>query len=209
MDVMYICPQLLSTRPYLSQFISIHYSSQPSWSARRLKRLEDGEHSRHKQADDRQSFCYGLLLRRKRYWLKATQPALGFVLETAALGILFPNLPIFVLLLLPDGHGGLQLVDGPVHCLQGFTAVGGGNSDNHGWLSNLYHSRTVPNRHFDQVPFFQHLPAEFIKLLDGHRNVGLIFEPHNTFVIKIIARYTHESRDCASSRVSHKVYIAI
>src|SRR5437667_6579086 len=113
-----------------------------------------------------------------------------------------PHFPVLEVLLLPDGNGALQRIDGELAGLEGILAMGGGNRDEHAGLADLQPSDTVEDGHaLDLRPAGAQGFTDLAHLRLGHRRVRLVLEEFHRAGAGLVAHSGREDHDHARAGV--------
>jgi hypothetical protein len=106
-----------------------------------------------------------------------------------------PDGAIFEELLLPDGDGALEGVDGEAASVKGCGAMGGAYGDEDAGFADFKAAEAVDNSQpMDGEPFVDGV-ADLANFREGHGFVGLVFEVECTAAVRFVAYETVEGDD--------------
>src|SRR6266576_2869533 len=98
-----------------------------------------------------------------------------------------PDCTIFEILLLPDGHGTLERVDGEAASVKGSGAVRRADRDKYAGFADLEAPEPVNHRDTMDAVFFVNLHADFAHFREGHGFIGFVVEVQSGAVVGLIA----------------------
>src|ERR1700730_3525156 len=104
-----------------------------------------------------------------------------------------PDCAIFEVLLLPDGYGALECVDGEAASVKSGSAVRRADGDEDARIADLQSAEEMADGHAVNAVFLVELDADLTHLSNGHGLVGFIVQIEGPAVVGLIADETVES----------------
>src|SRR6266852_2992025 len=111
-----------------------------------------------------------------------------------------PDGAVFKVLLLPDGDGALERVDGEPAGLESRRAVRGADGDKHAGLADFQPAQAVSDGDAVDGEFFMDVGTDFADFRKGHGFVGFVFEIQRGPAVRMIAHAAIEGDDSAVFR---------
>lgn len=108
-----------------------------------------------------------------------------------------PDRAVFEVLLFPNGHGSLEVVDGEAASVKGGGAVRCADGNEYAGFTDLEASEAVDHGDAMDAIFFVELNADFAHFGEGHGFVGFVIQVKSRTIVRLIADETVESDDGA------------
>lgn len=114
-----------------------------------------------------------------------------------------PDGAVFEVLLLPDGNGALEGVNGEAAGVESGGAMGRADGDEDAGFADFEAAETMNDGHAVDAIFFVELGADFAHFGEGHGFVGFVIEIERGAVVGLVADETIEGDDGAVRGRAH------